>query len=185
MAKTMRVAVLGLAFATMLAVVPSLAAQSNEALPDDPVPVPKKQVVIPLAPVPAPIKSARKIFIANAAEGSNVPLAIYEGDADRAYNAFYDQMKGWGHYELVSSPTEADLVFEIRFSVLIGEKVADPRFTVRIRDVKTNVLLWEILENVPLAVLKSNRERNFDQTIGALADDVKKLAGPPAPVPAT
>ena len=32
------------------------------------------------------------------------------------YNEFYAAMKSWGRYELVSSPADADMVFEIRFA---------------------------------------------------------------------
>ena len=40
---------------------------------------------------------------------SNVP-------ATAPYNRFSAAMKSWGRYELVASPAEAGLVFEIRFT---------------------------------------------------------------------
>ena len=67
----------------------------------------------PPAPVPSPIAAARKVFISNA-PGSNLPPSL--GGPDRTYNEFYAAMKGWGHYELVASPSDADLILEISFT---------------------------------------------------------------------
>jgi hypothetical protein len=181
MLRMMKSVALGVSFAAMLSVVPLLSAQQyNDQIPDDQPSVKKPAAVVPSAPVPSAIQSAKKIFIANGAEGSNVPFGIYGGDDDRAYNEFYEQMKGWGHYELAPSPADAELVLEITFQApLIGHDVFAPQFHIDVLDVKTHTLLWKVVERVPVALLQSNREKNFDQTIGALVDDIKKLAGPP------
>jgi hypothetical protein len=70
----------------------------------------------PSAPIPSPILTAKKIFISNASG----EVALPQGTPDLAYNEFYNPMKNWGRYELVSSPSEADLVFEMRFTFVIG-----------------------------------------------------------------
>jgi hypothetical protein len=52
----------------------------------------------PVAPLPAVISTANKIFFSNGG-GSNL-----------AFDAFYAAMKDWGRYQIVGSPDEADLV---------------------------------------------------------------------------
>jgi hypothetical protein len=73
---------------------------------------------VPPAPVPSPIAAAKKVFISNA-PGNNLPAAF--GGPDRTYNEFYAAMKGWGHYELVAAPSEADLILEISFTSSLSE----------------------------------------------------------------
>src|ERR1700722_2231405 len=64
-----------------------------------------KKKDVPVAPVPAVIVNAKKIFLSNGG-GSNL-----------AYDAFYSKMKEWGKYEIVGSPEEADLIVELSFRV--------------------------------------------------------------------
>jgi len=70
-------------------------------------------------PIPTQITTAKKVFIANG--GGDEP-GIYEpffsGGADRTYNEFYAGIKSSGRYELVGSPAEADLLFDIQFTVI-------------------------------------------------------------------
>jgi hypothetical protein len=140
------------------------------------------------APIPTQILTAKKIFIANAGgddrwnEGQ-----LFGGGADRSYNQFYTSMKSAGRYELVGSPAEADLIFEIQFLFPTGEPAAnrgetlatvafDPQFRLVIRDPKTNVLLWGFTEHVQWAILQSNRDKNFDQAAARIVSDVQSLA---------
>ena len=72
---------------------------------------PKK---VPPAPVPPLILTAKKVFIANGGgDESLFDWPQYSGGSDRLYNEFYAAVESWGRYELVSTPGEADLVFEI------------------------------------------------------------------------
>ena len=52
--------------------------------------------------------NASKVFLANG------------GGNDLAYDTFYSDMKKWGKYDIVGSPDNADLVFEISYSVENG-----------------------------------------------------------------
>jgi hypothetical protein len=73
----------------------------------------------PPAPIPAQILTAKKVFIANGGgDESRYDTAWFSGGPDRAYNQFYAAMKTWGRYELVAAPGDADLVFEIRLTVV-------------------------------------------------------------------
>ena len=73
----------------------------------------KPKDAVPPAPVPSPIAAAKKVFISNA-PGSSLPASF--GGPDRTYNEFYAAMKGWGPYELVAAPSDADLILEISFT---------------------------------------------------------------------
>jgi hypothetical protein len=68
---------------------------------------------VAVAPVPALLLDAKKIFISNAGADSGPFPHPFTGDPDRAYNEFYANAVSWGRYEVVATPGEADLVFEI------------------------------------------------------------------------
>jgi len=137
------------------------------------------------APVPDQIISAKKVFIANASVGCNPIGTTPFGGQDRPYNQFFAAMKNWGRYQLVPSPADADLAFEISFtcptispSVVKGNSFGypyDPQLSLVIRDVKTHIVLWKITEHVELAVLQGHRNENFDRAMAALVLDLKNL----------
>jgi hypothetical protein len=143
----------------------------------------------PPAPVPAQIVAAKKVFVANS--GGDQPAGFddgqYSGGSDRTYNQFYAAMKTWGRYELVGAPADADLLFEIEFTVppiagaasrgdTIGGRPYDPQFRLVIRDPKTNALLWAFTEHAAWAILQGNRDRNFDQALARIVSDVQGLS---------
>lgn len=143
----------------------------------------KPAVMVP-APVPAQIRSAKKVFIAYAGGDSNADYARYSGSATRTYDQFYAAMKTWGHYELASGPADAELVFEISFAepqarVSGGSSYPDPHFKLAIVDVRTRILLWTVTEHIDVAILQENRDKNFDQAMVDLVNDVSTLAGQP------
>jgi hypothetical protein len=139
----------------------------------------------PPAPIPTQISAAKKVFIANGGgDEPGIDEPIF-GGVDRSYNQFYAAMKSAGRYELVGSPAEADLLFEIRFAVktsttkvfkgdTIGSSL-DPQFRLEIRDPKTNALLWAFTEHMEWAILQGNRNRNFDQASARIVTDVLAL----------
>lgn len=138
------------------------------------------------APIPTQIQLAKKVFIANAGgDDPGIDEPIFSGGVDRSYNQFYAAMKSAGRYELVGSPAEADLLFEIRFTVSTsttkvfkGDSIGstlDPQFRLEIRDPKTSALLWAFTEHVQWAILQGNRNRNFDQASARIVTDVLAL----------
>jgi hypothetical protein len=135
------------------------------------------------APVPAQIVAARKVFISNAgADIVSQSLFKRAGEPDQAYNHFYTAMQTWGRYEIVSSPAEADLVFEIGFAApqfYNGTLTSyGPHFELRVLDGKTHFLLWSLTEPVDGAFRKATWLKNFDHGLDNLMDDLKKLAAP-------
>ena len=139
------------------------------------------------APIPSQIATAKKVFIANSGgDDPGIYEPLFNRDVDRSYNLFYAAMKSAGRYELVGSPAEADLLFEIRFAVSVsvadvyyggggGGSRCDPQFRLEIRDPKTNVLLWGFTEHMEWAVLQGNRNKNFDQASARIVTDVLAL----------
>jgi len=145
------------------------------------------KVAAPAGPIPTQIATAKKIFIANAGGDERFfEDPIFTGGPDRSYNQFYAAMKAAGRYELVGSPAEADLIFEIQFLLPTAEPYAsrgdslapvafDPQFRLVIRDPKTNAVLWGFTEHVLWAILQGNRDKNFDQAAARIAADVQDL----------
>ena len=151
-----------------------------------------QQTAVP-APFPVQITRGTKAFVSNAGGDSN---RLYSGEPRRLYDQFYAALKSWGRYELVGSPAEADLVFEIGFtnpflgeSVSGGDKVSvsshpvnDPQFRLVILDPGTRVILWVFTQHIPAALLQGNRDKNFDQALSFLVNDLRNVAGQPVAV---
>jgi len=142
------------------------------------------------APLPAQIYSGKKAFVANAGGDNN---HLYSGEPERLYNQFYAALKSWGRYDLARSPAEADLVLEISFlNPFVGEDVSgggrtsvssrsvtDPQFRLAIVDPGTRVTLWVFTEHIQPALLQGNRDKNFDQALNYLVNDLRNVAGQP------
>jgi len=147
----------------------------------------------PPAPVPARIQTANTVFIANAGwDEPSTDLPQYVGEPDRAYNQLYAALKASGRYKLAADPSDADLLFEIRFTIehavirgtVLTSADIDPQLHLAIRDPKTNALLWAFTEHSPWAILQGNREKNLDQALSRIVLDLERLsAPPPAPDP--
>ena len=152
----------------------------------------KPKDAAPSAPVPSPIAAAKKVFISNA-PGSNLPAPF--GGPDRTYNEFYAAVKGWGHYELVAAPSDADLILEISFtstlsgvggtstSGCISSNYTELRLA--ILDAKMRVPLWWFNEEVNPKISFGHRPEKavdsaFSRSTAALVDDLKKLLSEPA-----
>jgi hypothetical protein len=137
----------------------------------------------PVAPVPAEIVSARKVFIANAgADIASQSIFKRAGQPDQAYNHFYSAVRSWGRYDLVSTPAEADLVFEIRFAAPVyydgNTAIYEPQFGLNILDAKTHFLLWSLSEPVGGAWREATWLKNFDKGLDLLMGDLKKVSAP-------
>jgi hypothetical protein len=152
----------------------------------------KPKDAVPPAPIPSAIAAARKVFISNA-PGSSLPASF--GGPDRTYNEFYAAMKGWGHYELVAAPADADLILEISFNSSLsgvgGTSTSGPisynssELRLVILDARMHVPLWWFNEEVnpkvsfghhPEAAVNSA----FSRSTAALVDDLKKLVSGPS-----
>ncbi len=90
---------------------------------------------------------------------------------------------GQARYELVLTPAEADLVFEVRFVAPVGGVVImnggggstlDPQLRLEIQDPKTHTVLWGFIEHVQPGTAVG---KNFDQAMTDLVSEVKRIAG--------
>jgi hypothetical protein len=129
----------------------------------------------------APVLQAYLLsYVYTGEENLNTALGpVLSGQSNRIYNQFYAAMKQWGRYELVSAPAEADLVFEIGFTINGSAQLsALGHLRLVIRDPNTNVLLWTCIEYARFAYRKGNRDKNFDRAIGVIVDELKDLVKP-------
>lgn len=137
----------------------------------------------PPAPVPTGIFTARRVFISNATGG----IALAPGDPDLTYNESYAEtlMKGWGRYELAGSPAEAGLVLEIRFTFVVGPtgvsqgsgcSTQDYPFRLIAFGPKSRTVFWAFSEPIPHSGHQAKSRQFFDQTMGVIVDDLKKLS---------
>jgi hypothetical protein len=150
----------------------------------------------PRGPVPAPITAAQKIFIANGGMDAFSLQAFEEIglNGTDAYDSLYAAVKSWGNYQLVASPTDADLVLSVRFTApLVGENggwafervLANTRWQfqteVTIYDAKSHFAVWTLTQPVRPANLKGTWRKNIADADAALAGDLKTLLTPAAP----
>jgi hypothetical protein len=142
-------------------------------------------VSIPHAPVPQQLMTAKRVFV------SNVPGALFdlprngEDDPYRPYNQFYASLKSWGYYELVSTPADADLILEIALntrpeigSAMSQTPVYQVHFDLTIRDPKTQTILWWLSERLQGANRVATGEKNYNQAMTNLLNDLKTLVNP-------
>jgi hypothetical protein len=136
--------------------------------------------LVPAAPVPPQLVAAKKVFVANAGGDERwYEKPLFSGGPSRAYNQFYAAVKNAGRYEIVDSPADAELIFEIGLTaplVSVRGDVYDPQIRLAIRDPKTTALLWAFTEHVQLAILKETRNNNFDQSMAELISDLQGLS---------
>jgi len=147
---------------------------------------PKNRKDVPLAPLPAVIASAKKIFLSNSG-GSNL-----------AYDAFYASMKEWGKYEIVGAPDAADLIVELGYRVEHGgtrvwsttntydgsthvhsAQIVDPQVTLTIFDARTKTQLWSETDHRRLARREKNREKETVNSAQRLVEDLKTRVAVP------
>jgi hypothetical protein len=150
----------------------------------------QKSIMPPAAPVPPQIAAAKKIFISNVGGESFETVfeqVVFNGGPDRPYNQFYDAMKKWGQRELVSSPSEADLVFEISWILTdtgLGRLPVLGQLRLVMLDPHTHVTLWTINEYVRGAVLLGNRDKNFDIAMNVIVNRAQTMMLPSGPAAA-
>lgn len=134
------------------------------------------------APLPPQITSAHTIFVSNGG-GPNY-FNAFTGGADRSYSQLFAALQQWNRYQIVDSPSRADLIFEIHAVAPAidaggtdGTIVYNPQLILRILDPKTNTVLWTTTSNVKAAGGQNSRDKGFDESILVLVDHVRQLTG--------
>ena len=135
------------------------------------------------APIPTEIAAAHKVFLVNDGADQNFPMSAQE-----AYNLIYSAFQSWGHYQLVTSPDQADVIFELTdiapITGISGDSnnvysISGPAFRLAIKNPRTNVTLWTINSPVLIAGRKSTRARELNIAVTNLVSRVKVLANEP------
>ena len=145
------------------------------------------------APIPRQVLNAHSVFIGNGGgqsfgAESYFSRTKYDGGPNRAYDAFYNAMRDWGHYDIVGSTDAADVALVIRFSSPIvdaqnvgtGENsstnpVYDPQLNLSINDPHTGLPLWAITEHVEPGGNRADDNLHFDEAIGRVVNDLRRL----------
>jgi hypothetical protein len=163
--------------ALTLAMAPALPAQQTSPAE---APVSAPATAPTAAPIPGQIAAAHAIFVSNGG-GTNY-YNIFTGGPDRGYNTFYAELQQTNRYQLVGSPSQADLIFEIRS---IAPEVGGPHDTVgynpqlilSIIDPKTHATLWTTSANVRVLGRQKTRDRQFDASMAVLMDKLDQITG--------
>jgi hypothetical protein len=152
-----------LILAVVIPIVPMLMAEEKPSGP-------------PTAPLPAQIIAAKKVFISNGGEDTWLDFDP-KHNPTYTYNEFYAAMKTWGKYQLVSSPAEADVVFEIRLALRETgvPRGSGPELRLLILDPKTHVALWPLNQWAKGANRDATARKNFDEAMNALVESMKRL----------
>lgn len=145
------------------------------------------------APIPRQVLTAKTVFVGNGGSesygaDSYYRLTKYDGGPNRAYSSFYTAVQQWGHYELVGSTNDADLMLVIRFAnpvvdrenpgtrtELPHEWVYDPQLNLSINDPKTGLPLWAITEHIEPGKDRAADNQHFDEAVTRLVDDLEGL----------
>ncbi len=141
----------------------------------------RKHKLPPPAPLPSQVTEAKTVFLVNG------------GGSDLAFDAFYQEFKAWGKYQLVGSPEKADLVITLEYDVqkngtsevpvynsytrqttYYSRENVDPQLRMSISDAKTKAELWSAVDHRRLARLESNREKETVKSAVRLVDDLKE-----------
>jgi hypothetical protein len=146
-------------------------------------------------PVPPAIAAAKNIFVSNAGSDSGLFPEPFTGDEARAYTEFFAALEATKQYALVSDPSQADLVLELRLAAPYGPANPNkqngasdplPQFKLVVYDVKTHYVLWSFTQAIDPALLQKTHDKNFDLALNAILNQFLSLAHrPPAPPPAT
>jgi hypothetical protein len=150
--------------------------------------------------ISAQIINAKKVFVSNLGEDA-VATANLPGGADACYNTFYASLEQWGHYQLVSSPKDADLIFEISATkkAEIDREILSPGprpdkydvtrypaiITLAAKRTDTGSPLWTTQVGfLSTANTRKTELKQFNEAIEALTNRLKAMAPVASPAPA-
>ncbi|MBB5066132.1 hypothetical protein [Granulicella mallensis] len=158
------------------------------------------RVAPPPSPPPSPdvitrMTSAKKIFLSNGGEDAQFVHDI-PGGPNLAYDELYASLKQWDHFQLVTSPAQADLIFEIRGterSAIVESASPDGRHSdvtyfpaflnLSILDPSTQSSLYVITIWAGRDTTIPKGKIAFTKSIGTLTDRIKAVVSVPTQTP--
>jgi hypothetical protein len=153
----------------------------------------------PPPPISTEIANAKRVFVSNL--GSDAVAAVnLPGGANGCYNTFYASLQQWGHYQLVNSPSDAELIFEIHTTkrpVTEWNSCCEARssthdyikypaiISLTVKNASTHTTLWSTeVGFLSTANTEKTELKQFDQTIEALTNRLKAMIPAAGPTPA-
>ena len=134
-------------------------------------------------PPPSQIATAHKVFLTSAGFSPRFPI-----DSARVYNEVYAMLRAWGHFELVPSAEQADLVLELRgfapASHYYGPDGQEftyttPAFQLNVIDAKAGTAIWTISSPVVLAGSRKTYDHWVTVSESNLVSRLQVLTGQP------
>ena len=139
------------------------------------------------APVPALLLNGHRVFLSNGGADAGLFPHPFAGTQDRGYGMLYTAMAASGRFELVDSPAKAELVIQIELTApngpVSGNKVAGasdplPTFKLTVFDQPTHYVLWTVSQTIDPANLQKTHDKNFDEALNSLLQELLLAAGP-------
>lgn len=134
------------------------------------------------APIPAPILTARTVFLANGGvDAVSAETFKKAGETNEPYKSVYDALQTWGYWQLVSSPDAADLILTVRFTAPVASYGGGtplsyaPQLDLSLTDIKTHTQLWVLTEPFKGAFRKATWDKNYTDGITDLISQLKTL----------
>jgi hypothetical protein len=133
------------------------------------------------APIPPQVLSAQSVFVSNGGGGNY--FEAFTGGSNRAYNTLYAELQRSNRYQLVSSPSQADVIFEIRGiapAVTYGDTVGtNPQLILSVIDPKTQAVLWTTGANVRAFGNQKHRDSGLDESVAVVVNKFGEDTGQP------
>lgn len=135
--------------------------------------------------VPVGLVNAKSVFVSNGGADAGLFPEPFSGDPNRPYFGFVKALQAAHLYDHVDDPAQADVVMEIQLlaptgpvhtSKQLGSADFLPFFKLTIYDRKTHYVLWTITEPIEFAFLQKTHDKNFDDGLSHLVDDLQALS---------
>jgi hypothetical protein len=136
------------------------------------------------APMPAQLAHAKSIFLSNGGSDAGLFPHPFTGTQDRAYGYFYAALAANPQYQLVSQPSQADIVLELTLTPPLGSLGGNkamgttdplPTFKLTIYDRPTHYALWTISQTVDPAALQKTHDKNFDTALDSVVQQFEAI----------
>ena len=135
-------------------------------------------------PIPEKIATAHTVYFQNDGTDPGFPM-----DETVAVHDVFTALQGWGHYQLVDNPNQADLIFVLHNAAPISGEWTDgdgnsytftsPTFVLNIVDAKTNANLWTVTSLVPVRGSGKKEAAWFTLGVQNLISRLKVVVGQP------
>lgn len=128
--------------------------------------------------------SAHTLYLAKSTQDANFPTS-----PDHAYNLVLANLRSWGHYQIVDSIAQADLVLQLRDAVhanVINDPDPNstgstvyylPSFQLTIADPSTLSPIWTVNSGIPTSIKQKKQSALVVAAAQNLVSQIKLLAG--------